>query len=168
MISRSRKSPKIRSWLKLSPSEKIDRVRSLEVLRLMKEGKSLTSASKSIGIKPKSVKRTLGKFIYKRRGKWRTKKIENNIQRELQIYERGKVRSIIVRNSKDASLIGRYYNDVKRGLMTGDWKPLRKYKKYKIKDAKDRLHRLETNPSKIKEIELAKEEPEFFDIYRYG
>ena len=49
--------------------------------------------------------------------------------------------------------------------MTGDWKPLQKYKKLKIRDVKGKTHKLETNPSKIQDIELAKEEPEFFDIY---
>ena len=159
------KKPRPKSWLRLSPREKVERIRSLEVLRLMKEGKSLTYSSKSVGISTKIAKMNLGGFIYKRKRKWHVKKGENNIQRELQIYEKGKITSIIVRNSKDASLIGQYYNDVKHGLMTGDWKPIHKYKKRKIRDVKGRVHRLETNPSKIQDIELAKEEPEFFDIY---
>ncbi len=161
----ARKRPRPKSWLKLSPDEKVERIKSLEVLRLMKDGKSLTASSKSVGIRPETIKLNLHKFIYKRKRKWHAKKVENNIQRELQIYERGNVRSIIVRNSKDASLIGQYYNDVKHGLTTGDWKPLEKYKKRKIRDIKGKVHKLETNPSKIQDIELAKEEPEFFDIY---
>ena len=162
---KSRKRSKSKSWSKLSPNKKVERVRSLEVLRLMKGGKSLTASSKSIGIKPEIIKRNLGRFIYKRKRKWHAKKVENNIQRELQIYERGKVMSIIVRNSKDASIIGQYYNDVKHGLITGDWEPLKKYKKRKIRDVRGKVHKLETNPSKIQDIELTKEEPEFFDIY---
>lgn len=159
------KKPRLKSWLKLSPKEKVERTRSLEVLRLVKDGKSLTASSKSVGISTETVKMNLGRFIYKHKRKWRAKKKENNIQREMQIYERGKINSIIVRNSKDASLIGRYYNDVKHGLMTGDWRPMQKYKKRKIRDVKGKVHRLETNPLKIQDIELAKEEPEFFDIY---
>jgi hypothetical protein len=164
-MAKSRKKLRLKSWLKLSPEEKVTRIRALEVLRLMKNGKSFTASSKSVGIKSESAKQNLSKFIYKRKRKWHAKKVENNIQRELQIYEKGKVRSIVVRNSKDASLIGQYYNDVKHGLMTGDWKPLQKYKKHKIRDVKGKTHKLEINPSKIQDIELAKEEPEFFDIY---
>ena len=159
------KKSRPKGWLRLSPKEKVERIRSLEVLRLMKEGKSLTASSKSVGISVEAAKINLGRSIYKRKRKWRAKKKENNIQREMQIYEGGKITSIIVRNSRDASLIGQYYNDVKHGLMTGDWKPMQKYKKRKIRDVKGKVHRLETNPSKIQDIEQAKEEPEFFDIY---
>ena len=159
------KKSRPKSWLKLSPKEKVERIRSLEVLRLMKEEKSLTASSKSVGINAETAKRNLGMFIYKRKRKWHAKKSENNIQRELQIYERGKVRSIVVRNSKDASLIGQYYNDVKHALTTGDWKPLQKYKRRKIKDVKGKKHRLETRPEVIKEIELSMEDTEFIPIY---
>lgn len=156
---------RMKSWLKLSPEEKVERVRSLEVLRLMRDGKSLAASSKSIGIKPETVKRNLGRFIYKRKGRWHAKKTENNIQREMQIYEKGRVASIIVKNSVAASLIGRYMNDVKRGLYYGEWSALGKYKRRIIADVKGKRHRLETRPEAIKEIELSMEDTEFIPIY---
>ena len=72
------KKSRLKSWLKLSPKEKVERIRSLEVLRLMKEGKSLTASSKSVGIRTEAVKMNLGRLIYKRKRKWRAKKKEKS------------------------------------------------------------------------------------------
>ena len=66
-MAKLHKKPKLKSWLRLSPKEKVERIRSLEVLRLMKEGKSLTSSSKSVGISTEIAKTNLGGFIYKRK-----------------------------------------------------------------------------------------------------
>lgn len=162
---KSRKKPRIKGWLKLSPKEKLNRIKSLEVLRLMHDGKSLSASSKKVGLRAGIVKSDLGSYLYKRKRIWHAKKIENNIQREMMIYEKGKPVAIIVRNSKDASLIGQYFNDVKRFLETGDKTLLTKYKKRVIRDAKGKKHKLETRPEKIIQIEERKEEPEFFDIY---
>jgi hypothetical protein len=151
-------------WTKLKPKDRFIRILSLKVLDLMREGVSLRKASKEVGIDIETVKQHIRSAIYKRRGRWRAKKIDK-IQREMNIYERGRIKSIVVTNSKDASLIGKYYNDVKKALETNDERILKKYKRRVIKDAKGKKHRLETRLEKILEIEEAKEEPEFWEIY---
>lgn len=152
------------SWNKLRPKDRTIRYLALNVLDLMREGKSLTKASKEISQDREFVKQHIRSAIYKRKGIYRAKRFDK-IQRRMNIYERGKVKSIIVRNSKDASLIGRYYNDVKNVLGTKNEKILRKYKRRVIRDSKRRKHRLETRLEKIFDIEESKEEPEFYQIY---
>ena len=151
-------------WFKLKPDEKHTRILSLKVLNEIRDGKSLIKACKELGISSKTARINLGSFIYKIKRRWRAKKFDR-IQRRMNIYENGRIKSIIVTNSKDASLIGKYFNDVKKALETGDESILKKYKRRYIVDAKGKRHKLETRLEKIYEIEEAKEEPEFFEIY---
>lgn len=151
-------------WSKLTTSQRNVRMLSLKTLDLMREGKSLSKSSFEVGIKTDIAKQHLKSAIYKRRERWRAKKIDF-IQRRMNIYERGKIKSITVTNSKDSSLIGEYYNDLKKLLEKGDTSVLRKYKRRVIRDSKGRRHRLETRPQKIFDIEDSKEEPEFYTVY---
>lgn len=151
-------------WAKLKPQEKMLRVQSLKVLGLMRDKVSLTKASKEVGLDVETIKQHLGRTLFKRKGKWQASKTDS-IERKMQIYKRGKIRSITVTNSKDASIIGQYFNDVKKALETGDGEILEKYKKCELKDSKGKKHRLETRLEKIYEIEETKEESEFYEIY---
>jgi hypothetical protein len=151
-------------WFELKPKDRHLRNLSLKILSEMREGKSLTRASKEIGLDREIVKQHIKSTIYKRKRRWRAREFDK-IQRGMNIYERGRIKSIVVTNSKDASLIGKYYNDVKKALETGDESILRKYKKKVIRDAKGKKHKLETRLEKILEIEESKEEPEIWEIY---
>lgn len=154
----------ILKWSLLKPESKHQRILSLKVLSGVKEGKSLTVASREFSLNPEMVKKHIHSAIYKKKGRW-VARLRDKIERQMNIYENGRIKSIVVTNSRDASIIGEYYNDVKKALATGDESLLKKYKKITIKDAKGKKHKLETNLDKIKEIEEAKEEPEFFEIY---
>jgi len=152
-------------WIKLKPKERHIRILSLKVLNEIRDRRSLTKVCKEFGIFPRTVRTHLGTSIYKKKGRWIAKKFDR-IQRQLNIYERGRIKSIIVTNSKDASLIGKYYNDVKKALETGNESILKKYKRRYIRDTKGKRHKLETRLEKIREIEEAKEDPEFYQIYK--
>lgn len=153
-----------KSWLSLSPSEKAVRMRALEALRLIRSGKSFTNAAKSTGISPKTARNQLRGTLFKRKRRWRAR-AQDRIERALVIYERGRLKTVILRDSETASLVGRYLNDAKKVLETGDRSLLKKYRKVTIKDSKGKKHKLETRIDKIKAIELAREEIEFSDIY---
>jgi len=163
-LSRKTKNFSKVSWRKLKPRDRSIRILSLKVLDLMRDKLSLTKASIEVGLERETVKQHNRSAIYKRKGKWRAKKFDR-IQRGMNIYENGKIKSIVITNSKYASLIGSYYNDVKKALETNDEKILRKYKRRVVRDSKNRKHKLETRLEKIREIEEAKEEPEFYQIY---
>ncbi|MCD6476974.1 MAG: hypothetical protein J7K26_02285 [Candidatus Aenigmarchaeota archaeon] len=152
------------AWIKLNSIQKHNRVLSLKVLDMMRAKKSLTGASRELGLDIKIVKSHIKSAIRKYRGRWRPKRFDT-IQREMIINSRGKTISIIVTNSKDASLIGRYHNAVKEFLKTGDVKLLKPFKGKVIIDVYGKKHKLETNPDKLFDIAEAREDEEFYTIY---
>ena len=83
------------------------------------------------------------------------------------IYEKGKIRTVVIKGSEMASLMGGYFNDTKKVLESGDLTFLEKYKKIIIIDAEGKKHKLETRIDQLKEIELGRENVEFADIYAY-
>lgn len=149
----------------LKPKELLLRNKALHVRNLLKKNYDLNSALESESISKNDLLKYLGDAIKIKDNSVRVKK-SDQIPRLMLIDEDGREFPIIVRNSKDASVIGRYYNAKRNFLETGDASELKKFSKIKIKDADDNIHRLETNPEKIYEIEDRKEEPEFFEIYQ--
>ncbi|MFA5125387.1 MAG: hypothetical protein WC462_00085 [archaeon] len=162
--SKHKTKRRLPAWAKLKPRQKVERIRALSVLNKVRNKYSLTRACKEFGITKESAVKQLGRALFKRKGRWVARKTDS-IQREMRIYSQGKIKSIIVRNSKDASIIGKYYSAVKNFLKTRSTKELRKFKRIKIKDAKRKKHTLETLPQKILDIEEQKENPEFYEIY---
>lgn len=152
-----------RSWSSLNKRELSSRAKSLEILSKVKQGKSLTKASRESHISPKTVVKNTNAFK-KQRGKW-VPKAYNRISRVMSINENGKQEWIEVRDSRTASKIGKYNNSVKQFLITGNADILKEFNK-PIKDAKGNLHYFETDPNKLTEIMEAQEEPEFFEIYK--
>lgn len=156
-------------WMKLTETEREARVRSLEALRLMRDGRSLSSASRSIGLDLRTAKEHLGTYIYKRKRRWRPRKIDR-IERGLTIYEYGQSRPvhIFTRDSDSASVVGQYFNDVKKALVSGDESILKKYKKVTIESSDGKRHRLETRLDRLRDIELGRENLDFPDVYDYA
>ena len=152
-----------RSWSSLNKRELLTRERSLEVLTKVKKGQSLTGASKESHTSARTVLKNTNAFK-KFRGKWTAKSLDR-ISRTMSIYENGKQQWIEVRDSRTASRIGKYNSAVKQFLTTENIDSLKEFKK-PIRDAKGKLHYLETNQSRLMEIAEAEEEPEFFEIYR--
>ena len=151
-------------WEKLTASFKSERLSALQVLNEMRKGKTLTHSCKELGTSARIVKKHLGKFIRKKGRRWVASK-SDKIQRGMTIYSRGKIKSIIVISSKDASIIGQYFNAVRKFLDTRDSRELKLFKKVTIIDSEGKKHKLETNPDKILAIEEQKESPELFEIY---
>lgn len=163
----ARRKPKPLSskpWILLNPSEKSVRIRSLEVKRHMKANNSLSHSAELAGVDYRTAKNNLKPYLHKIRGRWKLKKSIDKIQRGMILYSKAKIRTIIVADSEEASIIGQYFNDLKLVLL-GDVSRLNKYKNVKIVDADGRKHPLETDLDKIKEIELGRENLEMVDIY---
>ncbi len=155
-----------REWGSLSSIERIIRVRALETLRLVKSGHPLYPSSKSVGVDARTVKRALGPYLYKKKGRWKARKTDR-ISRSMTIYEGGQVRGVIINDSNMAHLIGKYFNSVKQLLESGDLTLLHAYRDVVIVDSKDKKHRLETDLEKIKLIELGREQEYGGEIYEY-
>jgi len=154
-----------RPWKKLSPRQKLLREKSLAVLSEMRNSKTKTlpQAANDNGITIKNVirhtngfKKANGKLVVKR---W------DGIKRVMRINTEGKEKSIEIKDSRTASVVGRYHNAVKQFLNTGDKTKLQKFRNKKVKDSKGKLHKLETDPQKIIQINERIEEPEFYEVY---
>lgn len=164
-----RGSPSIstRQWDSSSPEEKAARIKALEVLRTMRKGHSFAFSCRHIGMDPRAAKRQLSSYIYKRRRRWRAKK-KDHLERAMLIYTRGRIRSVVINDSETASVIGRYLNDVKNMLVSGNLNLIERYRNIKVTDTNGKEHTLETRLEQIKEIELSREQAFFNDnIYDY-
>lgn len=151
-------------WSRLTHQEKTKRNLSLEVLRRLRHGDSLAVSCEEAGINQKEAVKYLRSCLYKKKGRWIPKKYDS-IEREMNIYENGEIRAIVIKGSKNSAIIGEYYNAVKNYLVSGDPSYLKPFKKKTVTDAYGKKHKLETDPDKIREIEDSKEESEFFEVY---
>ncbi|MGP6207905.1 hypothetical protein ACNF42_07770 [Cuniculiplasma sp. SKW3] len=151
------------SWSAITKRELRLREKSLDVLRKVRNGQSLTKASKELHIKPETVIKNTGAFK-KVKGKWIAKS-QDRISRVMSIYENGKQEWIEIKDSRVASKIGKYNSAVNEFLRNGNIKVLKPFKK-PFKDSKGKVHRFETTPDKLYEIAKQQEEPEFWEIYK--
>ena len=149
----------------LKPKDRALRNQSLNALSRIRRGEKPPDVIEDIGLNRKTLLNHLGNNIKIKKDMIEVTK-SDKIPRELIINEDGKELPIIVKNSKDASIIGRYHNEVRNFLNTGNSSGLKRFQKIRIKDADGRVHRLETNPNRIIDIEDRKEEPEAFEIYK--
>jgi len=152
-----------RSWSELTRRERILREKSLDVLRKVRNGQSLSKASKELHIKPETVIKNTNAFI-KSKGKWIAKS-QDKISRVMGIYENGQQKWIEIKDSRIASRIGKYNSAVNQFLRTGNEDILKQFIK-PFKDSKGNLHFFETDPDKLNEIAEREEEPEFYEIYK--
>ena len=151
----------------LSEGEKTLREKAIDVLNLLKEGYSFKKSTKKNDISQKDAWKHLGRAIFKRFGRIFPKKYDF-IERPMFIYEKGQIRDITVRGSKDASLIGEYFEAVRVAMDTGKSHYLKKFRHLKIIDADGKTRTFETNLNKIYEIREQIEHPEIKeDVYHW-
>jgi hypothetical protein len=153
------------AWRLLSSQEKRDRNLSLQVLRAMRKGATLTQATEKVGVDKRFALKHLGTHLQKSGGRWHVARTDN-FQSEMLIYSNGRVESIIVTNSRDRSRIGKYFSAVDKALNKGDSSALGKFKDATIIDANGKEHHFETDLDTLYEILDAQEEPEFMEIYQ--
>lgn len=136
-------------YSQLTARERVTRLRALEVVSESRRGKgSLTRLGQRHGIAPKTVRRASGAFR-KRGGRWVATR-SDRVQRYLQTYEHGTRRSVLVTDSRTATLLSRYANAVGHYLDTGDASRVRSFEGRTYRDARGRVHTFETDPSKLR------------------
>lgn len=121
-----------------------------QVISKMRSGRiSLRRASKEIGVDPSKVL-NLGRSALRKRksGKYAARKTDR-LLRVLSVLTPEGRREIAVRDSRQASMLGRYWASVQRYLQTGDDSALRKFKGKKITDASGKRHPLITDLSQL-------------------
>ena len=159
----------------LTDKEIVERGNSLKVLKIMRrEGTSLSKSieiakNQGFNISEKSVKKHLGNSLYKVGRRWLARKTDK-IEVRLRIYSNGQEEFISVTNSKDRSLIGKYFNDIdevqKGKLDEKEFK--RRYGRRTIIDAKGYKWSLETNIEAIANIYASDSTSLYRSIYDSG
>ena len=154
-------------WDSLTFRQREARLRALEALGLMRnKGKSLTASTKETGISPTSFKRHVGTTVTKVRksGKWKAKS-EDSISRVMTIFSNGKRFNVETKDSKTASIIGKFNSAIGYFTTTGDASNLTKLKGTIVTDVSGREYVLETRPNKVISILERLEEPDVPTIY---
>ncbi len=133
-------------------------------LQALRSGKSLSKAAKEIRVSPERLRnQAKEKGIIRKKGqRWIVRK---DISREMLIYSDEQALSIIVRNHKDASMVGKYMSAVKRFLRTNDPKHLDAFIGSSVRDLKKKTYVFETNPNALYRLAVTGSET-FEQIYR--
>lgn len=154
-----------RPWRKLSPRQKLLREKSLAAISELRNSKTKTLpqvandndiAVKNVIKHTNGFKKVNGKLVVKR---W------DRITRPMKINTDGKEKSIEIRDSRTASVVGRYHNAIKQFLNTGDKSKLFKFRNKKVKASNGKIYRLETRPEEIIRINERIEEIEIYEVY---
>ena len=151
-------------WNKFTSIQKAERIKAFSVLKRIRKGYSLDSASKEFDLSPEKILKHLGKTIYKRKNQWFAKK-NDNFQRHVNIFENGKPVSIIVRNNRDAAIIARYRIAISKFKVSRDPSHLEEFKQITIIDAYGDKHKLETDPQTLLDLGQIIQDYELFPVY---
>jgi hypothetical protein len=109
------------------------------------QGFSLTKASKQVGVNPRDVLRLAPSAFRKRPNGRYVAKATDRLLRVLAIPSEKGLREIAVRDSRQASVIGEYWNAVEQYLRRGDKSGIKRFKRIRVTDASGRRVRLLTN-----------------------
>ena len=119
------------------------------ISKMRAERVSLRRASKEYGIDPEVVLKLGRSALRKRRnGKYVARKTDRLLRMMSVLTPEGR-REIAVRDSRQASVLGKYWAAVQRYLQTGDDSALREFQGEKITDASRKRHALITDLNQL-------------------
>jgi hypothetical protein len=101
----------------------------------MREGASLKQASREVGIDPRTVERIAGSALKQARSGRYVPSGSDRLQRDVRIPSADGLRDVTVRDSRQASLVGEYWNEVHAYLAKGDASGLARFAKLHVTDA---------------------------------
>lgn len=116
-----------------------------QVVTEMRAGASRRQAAQKFGLDPRVVQQRASSALRKlRNGRWSAKPHDSLLRVLVRATRKG-LREIGVRDSRQASLLGRYWTAVERYRDTGDTSALREYRGKYIIDTNGKRHRLLTD-----------------------
>src|SRR5688572_29735611 len=106
-----------------------------QVLTRMRQGASLTAASQEIGIDPRTVERLADSSLKQDSSGHYVARGSDRLQREIRLPAADGLRDVTVRDSKQASLVGEYWNATHAYLAKGDASDLKRFAGLHVTDA---------------------------------
>jgi hypothetical protein len=140
-----------KGFAELRPSQKQARARALDALSKVRHGATLTRAAKEAGTTPNTVVRYAGEQLHRQRGRVVASK-SDRLFRVMNVVTTDGVQEVLLRSSRQASLVGEHANAVKKFLLTGDDEPLRKFAGVKVAGRE-----LEVRPEVLEELQRTSE-----------
>ncbi len=139
--------------------------RALQALGLMRQGRSLRSASQESGTTPQTVLRLVGSALRRTRAGWWRALPEDDFDRRLLFVFPDGVDFVAVRGSRRASAIGSYWNALRLYLEEGDDRELRRFAGKVVVGVDGRRYRFVTDPAAIRRLARAGQVSGFNSIY---
>jgi hypothetical protein len=113
-------------------------------------GLTLRQASRQLGVQPSAVLQLAGSaFNKKANGRYEVRRTDR-LLRVLHIPSRKGLREILVRDSREASLVGRFWSAADKYIVTGDDSGLRALPRKKVKTATGKYARLIMNLEELR------------------
>jgi hypothetical protein len=98
-----------------------------QAMTRMREGASLTRASREVGVTRRTVERLAGSALQRGPSGRYTARASDRLAREVRLPSSGGLQDVTLRDSKQARLVGQYWNAVHAHSATGDSSPLRRF-----------------------------------------
>lgn len=127
------------------------------VAKMRGEGISLQQASRAVGISPKTVTRWAGRALRKSENGRYTVTARDRLLRVMTVPTANGKTEIVLPDSRQATLLAKYWNAVHRYLNTGDAAGLEEFHGKKITDANGNGFLLITDPAELKRLGFAGE-----------
>jgi hypothetical protein len=122
------------------------------ISKMRADGLSLRQASREFGIDSRTVLRLGGSAVRKRASGRYVAKASDQLLRVLAVPTDKGTREIALRGSKQASLLGRYWDAVQRYLQTGDASSLQTFRGKYLTDANGKRTELLTDPNELNRL----------------
>ncbi|MBX7135065.1 MAG: hypothetical protein K1X67_20560 [Fimbriimonadaceae bacterium] len=139
---------------------------ALEVLGRMRKGESLSSAARELRISPDTVVRQVGSGLTRGAGgRWIAKPSDRLVRRMRFIDSRG-LTTVELASSREASKLAEYWNAVDHFLTTGDDRPLRRFRRMRLRTRQKTSLRFVTDLDELERFGRAGE-LSFEDLYQH-
>jgi hypothetical protein len=113
-------------------------------------GLTLSRASRQLGVSTKTALQLVGSAVRRKRNGRYEVKLTDRLLRVLLIPSKKGLREIVVKDSREASLVGEYWSAVEKFLVRGDASALRSLRRKYVNDARGRRVRLLFNLEELK------------------
>jgi hypothetical protein len=138
--------------------------KSLDVLRRMRHGESLSQATRAAHVAPDTVRRYAGSALtMDAHGRYRAKAVDHLHRRMKALDEHGLV-AVDVANSREATKLAEYWHAVDHYLKTGDAGGVRRFERMRLHLRDKSVRRFVTDPDTLDRLARAGE-VSFEDLY---
>ena len=134
------------------------------MVRRTRDGEAFTRAARAVGVAPDTVLRYAGSALERgARGRWAAKPTDR-LYRRMRFLDEAGAYPVEPANSTEARKLAEYHNAVQHFLRTGDDRPLRRFRRMRLRTRQKASLRFLTDPDALERLGRAGE-LSFEDLY---